>query len=171
MPKKSQVEEEVIVNEEILDFSEVRPFEPLDSSVRYKVRVTNCDTGNAKTDTSKKVSNVELTIVAPEEVKVEVWEPDEETGELVCKGLSERTTKAAGRKLFRTFTLEAKALPFLYNFLKACDPDVELNEAFRYRPAEWIGSELYVKGTNEAYQEQVRLRPNNMYSVAQIEKK
>jgi len=113
------------------------------------------------------VSNAELTILAPEEVRVETWEPDDEAeGGMKFIGLSDRTTKAAGRKLFRTFSLQPKALPFLYQFLKALNPDVELNEAFRYRPADWIGMELAVKGKNEAYQEQIRLRPMNLYPAS-----
>lgn len=166
MPEKKQPKNAPAAggDEEILDFSEVRPFDPIDSSVMYKVKVTNLDRGLDKTGT-KKTSDAELTILEPKEVKAEIWEPDDD-GNLKFIGLSEKMVKAEGRKLFRTFTLGPKALPFLYNFLKACDPDVELNEAFRYKPAEWIGSELCVKGNNEAYQEQVRLRPDKVYPVS-----
>ena len=151
----------VVEDEEILDFSGVTPFEPLDSGVIYLCKVSNLDKGTSK-DGTRKTSNAELEIVGPEEVNAEVWEPNDE-GDLVFVGKSDKKIKAAGRKLFRTFTLEPQALPFLYNFLKALDPSVELNEAFRYRPAEWIGMQLAVKGDNEAYQEQVRLRPNKVY--------
>ncbi len=152
-------------DEEILDFSGVTPFEPLDSSVMYLVKTTNLRTDMSST--GKKMAVAEMTIVAPEEVRAEVWEPDEE-GNLQYVGLSDKMIKAKGRKLFRNFTLEPQALPFLYNYLKAMDPDVELNEAFRFRPADWIGMDLCVKGQNEAFQEQVRLRPNNMYPASRF---
>ena len=159
----------VVEDEEILDFSGVTPFEPLDSGVIYLCKVSNLDKGTSK-DGTRKTSNAELEIVGPEEVNAEVWEPNDE-GDLVFVGKSDKKIKAAGRKLFRTFTLEPQALPFLYNFLKALDPDVNLGGKdddgniipFRYRPAEWIGMQLAVKGDNEAYQEQVRLRPNKVY--------
>ena len=150
----------VTASEEILDFSGVTPFEPLDSSITYLVKTSNLE--NAVASTGKKMAVAEMTIVAPEECFAENWEPDEE-GNLVFAGLSDRRIKCAGRKLFRNFTKTPEALPFLYNYLKAMDPDVVLNEAFRFRPAEWIGMELAVKGSNEAYEEQVRLRPNNVY--------
>ena len=155
----------VAADEEILDFSGVTPFEPLDETTMYLVK-----TSNLRKDTSstgKKMAVAEMEIVSPEEVRAEVWEPDEE-GNLVKVGLSDKMIKAKGRKLFRNFTLEPQALPFLYNYLKAMDPEVELNEAFRFIPAEWIGMQLCVKGTNEAYNEQVRLRPNNVYPVSRF---
>lgn len=156
----------VAADEEILDFSGVTPFEPLDSRVTYLVETTNLE--NRDASTGKKMAAAEMTIKAPEEVHPEVWEPNEE-GELVFTGVDEsRMVKAAGRKLFRNFTKTPEALPFLYNYLKAMDPDVELNEAFRFKPAEWIGMELCVKGTNEAYNEQVRLRPNNVYPASRF---
>ena len=152
----------VAADEEILDFSEVRPFDPLDSTVTYKVRVSNLE--NQDSSTGKKMTVAELEIIAPEEVAAEDWVENDE-GELVFAGKSDRMIKAKGRKLFRNFIKEPKALPFLYQFLKACDPDVELNEAFRFRPAEWIGVELAVKGKNQAYNEQVRLQPDKLYPV------
>ena len=155
----------VAADEEILDFSEVRPFEPLDSSIVYLVKTSNLE--KQMSSTGKKMAVAEMTIVAPKECRVENWEPDEE-GNLVFVGLSDRTIKCVGRKLFRNFTLEPQALPFLYNYLKAMDPDVELNEAFRFRPAEWVGLQLAVKGPNEAYNEQVRLRPTNVYPTSRF---
>lgn len=167
MPEKKETKKAPVLakDEEILDFSEVKPFEPLDSSAMYKVRVTNME--NQTASTGKKMVVTELTILAPDEVATEVWE-ENDAGDLVYVGKGDKMIKAAGRKLFRNFVKEPQALPFLYNFLKACDPDVELNEAFRFRPAEWIGSELAVKGTNSAYQEQVRLSPDKVYPVARF---
>ena len=156
----------VAADEEILDFSDVRPFEPLDSSIMYLVKTSNLE--NAVASTGKKMAVAEMTIVKPEECLAEIWEPDEESGDIVFKGLSDRKIKCAGRKLFRNFTKTSEALPFLYNYLKAMNPDVELNEAFRFKPAEWIGLDLAVKGTNEAYNEQVRLRPNNVYPASRF---
>ena len=152
-------------DEEILDFSDVRPFEPLDSNVTYLVRCTNLEKRTAST--GSKMYTAELTVVAPEEVRVEDWEPDDEAeGGMSFVGLSEKTTKAEGRKLFRNFSLEPQSRPFLYQFLKAMDPNVELNEAFRLKPADWIGMELATKGINNAYNEQVRLQPNRLYPAS-----
>ncbi len=152
----------VAAGEEILDFSEVKPFDPLDSKVMYKCRVSDLE--NQDASTGKKMVVAELEIIAPEEVYAENWEENDE-GELVFVGLSDRKIKAAGRKLFRNFVKEPKALPFLHQFIKACKPDEELNEAYRFNPAKFIGDELAVKGTNSAYNEQVRLQPNKLYSV------
>lgn len=160
-----------VADGEILDFSEVRPFDPLDSKAMYKVRVSNLE--NVDASTGKKMAAAELEILAPEEVQAEEWLENDE-GELTYVGMatnkdgSPRMIKAAGRKLFRNFVKEPKALPFLYQFLKACDPDVELNEAFRFKPAEWIGMELAIKGENQAYNEQVRLAPNKLYPVSKF---
>ncbi|KKM80385.1 hypothetical protein LCGC14_1340310 [marine sediment metagenome] len=149
--------------EEILDFSQVRPFEPLDSKVRYRVRVRDLDISRSAASGEKK-SHCELTILAPEEVNVETWEPDEDAdGGAKFIGLSDKLTRAEGRILFREFSLQPKALPFLYQLLKALDPSVELNEAFRYNPAGYIGMECEVKIKNEAFQEQIRPRVNNIY--------
>ncbi len=150
-------------DEEILDFSGVTPFDPLDSSVTYKVRTSNLE--KQKASTGKDMYLAELEIIAPEEVRAEDWAENDE-GELVFVGLSERMVKAKGRKLFRNFVKEPKALPFLHQYLKAMDPDVELNEAYRFNPADWIGMELAIKGENEAYNEQVRLRPQRLYPVS-----
>ena len=151
---------------EILDFSNVRPFEPLDSTVRYRTRVTVLEPGVAAQSGQRK-SHCEMTILAPEEVKVEEWEADDEAEHgMSFVGLSDRTTRAEGRKLFREFSHQEKALPFLYQLLKALKPDIELNEAFRYNPAEFVGLECDVKIKNEAFQEQIRPRVNNIYPAS-----
>lgn len=166
LPKeKAQIEQsdmDLEGEEEILDFTDVKPFEPLDSRVVYKARVDNLEIKTAST--GKKMAVADFVILAPEEVQAEVWE-ENDNGDLVFKSFDGNVVKAAGRHLFRNFTLESQALPFLYNFLKACDPDVVLTEAFRFHPMEWIGRELAVKGTNSAYEEQVRLQPNKTYPV------
>jgi len=152
--------------EEILDFSEVRPFEPLDSSRIYLCKVRALDISRSAASGEKK-SHCELEIIAPEEVNVETWEPDDEAeGGMSFAGLADRTTRAAGRVLFREYSLQSKALPFLYQLLKALDPEVELNEAFRYRPEDWIGMECAVKIRNEAFQEQIRPRVQNVYPAS-----
>lgn len=152
-------------DEEILDFSDVRPFEPLDSGVMYLVRTSNLTKSTAST--GSKMYTAELEIIAPEEVRVEDWQLDAEAeGGMSFTGLSERTTKAAGRKLFRNFSLEPQSRPFLYQYLKAMDPNVELNEAFRMRPGDWIGMGLAVKGKNRAFNEQVRLSPDRLYPAS-----
>jgi hypothetical protein len=154
--------------EEILDFSSVRPFEPLDSKPVYLVRVTELDISTSQA--GEKKSHCEFTILGPVDVHVENWEPDEEAeGGMAFTGLTDRLTKAEGRKLFREFSLQAKALPFLHQLLKALDPDVELNEAFRYKPEDWVGMECAVKIKNEAYQEQIRPRVNNIYPVTRYQ--
>lgn len=168
MPDKKETPKKVAPavatkEEEILDFSQVKPFDPLDSSRMYKVRVT--DLHNEIASTGKKMVVAEFTVLAPEIVNTEDWIEDD-NGDLKFSAKSDKIIKAEGRKLFRNFTKTPEALPFLYNFLKACDPEVELNEAFRFRPAEWIGSELAVRGKNNPYQEQVRLSPDKVYPVS-----
>jgi hypothetical protein len=153
---------------EVLDFSEVRPFEPLDSRTIYRARISNLEFGVSKKG-EKKVS-CEMTILTPEEVAVEEWEPDEEAeGGMKFVGVSDRMTKASNRKLFREYSLQPQALPFLYQLLKALDPDIELNEAFRFDPAQWIGMECAVKIQNEAYDEQIRPRVYRVYAASKAD--
>lgn len=152
-------------DEEILDFSGVSTFEPLDSRVTYLCKTSNLEKREASTGNKMYVAEIE--IVAPEMVTKEIWEPDEEAeGGMRFVGHSDETIKAKGRKLYRNFTLNKESLPFLYNYLRAMDPSVELNEAYRLKPAEWIEMQLAVKGQNRAYQEQIRLQPNNLYPAS-----
>jgi len=149
----------------ILDFSEVRPFEPLDPSELYQCRVRALDVSTAQSGQPK--SHCELEILTPEDVLVEGWEQDDEAaGGMKSVGMTERTTRAAGRILFREFSLQPQALPFLYQFLKAVDPDVELTEAWEYKPEEYIGLECSAKIHNEAFQEQIRARIDRIYPAA-----
>ena len=162
MAEKEKNTPVVVEDEEILDFSGVSTFEPLDSRVIYLCRTSNLEKREAST--GNKMYVAELEIVAPEKVTKEIWEPDEEAeGGMRFVGHSDEEVNAKGRKLFRNFTLDPQSRPFLHNYLKAMDPKVELNEAFRFKPAEWIGMELAVKGQNRAYQEQIRLQPNSLY--------
>ncbi len=148
MPK----DEKVAPGEVVLDFSEVRPFEPLDPKVIYLNRVTNLTLGKSKEGKPK--TSLELTIEAPEEVSA----VDLEGNVQVNKDGSPRVTKAKGRKLFREFSLEPKALPFLYEFIKAADPEAKLDEKFRYNPKKYMGLPVATKIKNEEFDEQVRAR-------------
>jgi len=160
----------VETEEEILDFSDVRPFEPLDDRVLYKVRVDTMEKGLSQRSAQKKI-RCEFSILEPDEVAVEEWEPDESApGGAKKVGYSDRTTRAAGRKLFREYSLQSQALPFLYQLLKALDPNVELNEAFRFNPADWIGMEAAVRIHNEAFEEQIRPRIDRVYPVSRFER-
>jgi len=153
------------VGEVILDFSQVKPFEPLDSSRRYLVRVTKLDLSTSKAANPK--SHCELTIEAPDEVNVEEWLPQEGApGGMVKKGLKDATTKAKGRILFREFSLEPQALPFLYEFIKAVDPKAKLDENFRYNPNRYMGLAATVSIQNEAFDEQIRARVRRMYPAS-----
>ena len=157
--------------EVILDFSQVRPFEPLNPDESYLVRVTKLDISASKAGKPK--SHCELTIEGPDEVQVEEWEPDEEAdGGMRRVGLKMDAngnpvmTKAKGRILFREFSLESQALPFLYEFIRSVSPGVELNESFRYNPKEYEGLTAACSITNEAYDEQIRARVKRMYPAA-----
>jgi len=157
--------------EVILDFSQVRPFEPLDPKVRYLVRVTALDL--SKSSEGRPKSHCELTIEAPEEVQVEEWIPDEEAdggmskvGPLADKEGNPVMTRAKGRILFREFSLQPQALPFLYEFIKAADPKAELDESFRYNPNNYMGLSLACSIQNEAFEEQIRARARRLYPAS-----
>lgn len=158
-------------NEVILDFSQVRPFEPLDPKPRYLLRVTDLDISKASTGGPK--SHCELTIEAPEEVQVEEWIPSEEAeqgmvkvGPLTDKEGNPVMTKAKGRKLFREFSLQPQALPFLYELIKAVDPSAELDEKFRYNPKKYMGLQCCGTINNEAFAEQIRPRVRRLYPAS-----
>lgn len=149
----------------ILDFSQVKPFEPLNSAQVYLCRVTGNALGRSKEGGPK--TSVELTIEGPEMVQVEEWLPDENADGGLKKGrglvIDEKTnkpsmTKAKGRKLFREYSLQSQALPFLYEFIKAINPESEMGEGFRFVPENYMGFQVAVKIQNEAFEEQVRAR-------------
>lgn len=153
--------------EVILDFSQVKPFEPLDPTQTYLYRVTKLDIG--KSAQNKPKSHCELTIEAPEEVQVEEWIPKEDAeGGMVKVGpkVDDKgkpvMTRCKGRILFREFSLEPQALPFLHEFIKSVDPSAELNESFRYNPDNYMGLTGSCTINNEAFNEQIRARVRRM---------
>lgn len=156
--------------EVVLDFSQVKPFEPLSSKGKFLVRVTKLDISKSQSGNPK--SHCELTIEGPEEAQVEEWvEDDGAEGGMRMVGPLEKDgepvmTKAKGRILFREFSLEPKALPFLYEFIKAVDPEAVLDETFRYKPENYMGLTAAVSIQNEAFEEQIRARVRRMYPAS-----
>jgi len=156
--------------EVILDFSGVRPFEPLDPSQMYKIRVSKLENGQGP---SGPKSHCELTITGPDEVQVEEWIPDEEADggarrigmKIDGKG-NPVMTKASGRILFREFSLQPQALPFLHEFIRSVEPSAKLDEKFRYNPDNFVGLEGACTITNEAFNEQIRARVKRMYPAS-----
>ena len=168
MPEKRGKGPAVVPGGEIiLDFSKVRPFEPLDPRQKYLCRVTKLERGRGPQGPR---SHLELTIEAPEEVQVEEWIPDEAAEGGMSKvgpKFDEKTgdpvmTKAKGRILFREFSLLTQALPFLYEFIKAVAPETKLDEKFRYLEKNYMGLPCTCSVTNEAFQEQIRARVKRM---------
>ena len=124
-------------DEVVLDFSGVRPFEPLDENRWYLVRVSRFELGRAAPERGGgPKASLELTVVKPEEYE--------------------------GRKLFREFSLQPQALPFLHQFIKAVDPEAELDEDFIFKPSDYIGLECAVRVRNEEFEEQIRSRVGRM---------
>jgi len=164
MPEKKAAMKPGTQGEVILDFSGVKPFEPMDSSKRYLCRVTKLENGQGPKGPK---SHMELTIESPDEVLVEEWEPNEEAeGGMSKVGLTERTTKAKGRLLFREFSLLPQALPFLHEFIKAATPAAVLDEKFRYNTNKYGGLPVCVSITNEAFEEQIRARVKHFYPAS-----
>lgn len=176
MPKGEQEEPKEVVRpgtqpgEVVIDFSGVRPFEPMDSSLKYLCTVTKLENGQGP---SGPKSHLELTIQEPEEVPVEEWIPDESAeGGMVKVGMKEENgepvmTKAKGRILFRELSLLPQALPFLHEFLMATGvPKEELDENFKYLPKKYWGLPVCVKIQNEAFEEQIRPRVKRMLAAS-----
>jgi len=169
--KSEEVPKEVVrpgdrPDEVVIDFSGVRPFEPMDSSRQFLCTVTKLENGKGP---SGPKSHLEMTIQSPEEVPVEEWIPDESAeGGMVKVGMKEENgqpvmTKAKGRILFRELSLLPQALPFLHEFLMAVGvPKEKLDENFKYFPKEYWGLPLCVKIQNEAFEEQIRPRVKRM---------
>jgi len=159
-----------MAKEVILDFSGVRPFEPLDPRRMYKFRVTKLENGAGP---SGPKSHCEMTIIEPEEVQVEEWVPDEEAdggarrvGMKVDGEGNPVMTRAKGRILFREFSLQPQALPFLHEFIKAVDPSAKLDDKYRYNPDKFVGLEGTCTIQNEAFNEQIRARVKRMYPAS-----
>ncbi len=156
----------------VIDFSQVKPFEPLDSTRKYLVSVLADKLGKSKEGKPK--TSVTFSVVKPEEVQVEEWVEDSTVpgGYRKGKGLkvddkgNQVITKAKNRQFFREYSLEPQALPFLYEYLKALDPDAKLDEDFEYDPKEHMGLQVVVSITNEAYDEQVRPRVKKIYPAS-----
>ena len=131
----------------VVDFSEVRPFEPLNEDQRYLCQVTKLDPGRGPKGPKL---HAELTIREPKEIEIE------KEGKL-------EVIKIDGRKLFREFSLLPQALPFLHGFLRAMG-ETELGETYNLtqRIPDLLGTEVAVDVTNEEYEEQVRSRPNRI---------
>lgn len=131
-------------SEVILDFSGVRPFEPLEERddkgglIYYACQVTALRLGKAQKGGGPKAS-LELTVQSPE--------------------------KYAKRKLFREYSLQPQALPFLYEFIRAVDPGEELGEDFRFNPDKYIGLSCAVTVQNEKFDEQIRSRVKKVFSA------
>lgn len=147
-------------SEVALDFSNVKPFEPLDPGQVYLCSVSKLTIGTSKSNNPK--VSLELTILGPEEAQVEEWISDGE-GAWASAGLAEKDgepvmTKASGRKLFREYSLMPDALPFLHEFIRAANPEAVLDDKFIFAPADYIGLEVAAKINNEAYEEQIRPR-------------
>lgn len=128
-------------SEVILDFSEVKPFEALDESKTYLCEVKDVKLGESKNKKPK--ASVVLSVLEPKE--------------------------AAKRQLFREYSLEPQALPFLYGFIKALDPKAKLDENFRFIPAAYIGGQCAVTIKNETYEEQIRSRVQNIYPASKYQ--
>ena len=157
-------------SEVVLDFSGVKPFEPLDPGRVYKTRVTKFTLGESKEKKPK--ASLVLTIIAPEESQVEEWEFSEEGKAVKAIGLKTGPkgkpvmTKASGRQLFREYSLQDNALPYLYEFVKACNPDAKLGANFRLNVNEYLGLEVAARIQNEGYEEQVRARVQRVYPAS-----
>ena len=175
MPEKVKGRSAAGAGEVILDFSAVKPFEPLDSTKFYLCSVTNAP---RQKKPAGPASAVELTIVAPDEVPVEEWIKDDSAdggwvkgeGIVLDKNGDAVMTRAKGRKLFRNYSLTPQSLPFLYEFIKGCDPKAELGESFKYNEKNYIGLQCATKITNEAYDEQVRPRVKKVYPASAYKK-
>ncbi|KKM76870.1 hypothetical protein LCGC14_1375840 [marine sediment metagenome] len=166
-----------MVDEVALDMSTVKPFEAMDASIPYRVRLS--DGKIEKASTGADVFNAVFDVVSPEEVQgigvlvdkkgnpvltdeghVQVGDPMvDEAGNAVM-------VQAAKRKLFRIFTLTEKAYPFLHEMVRALDPNQVLDENFVFKPKEYIGLEAMARIKNEGYEEQIRARITRLTAVA-----
>lgn len=140
--------------EVVLDFTGVKPFEPLDEKAVYLIGVDSITPTTA--DSGAPMEKMVFSIKGPTEVQA--MGTKEEDGELKLTGeYAGHTTKAAGRKLFRNYMLQENAMPFLYEFIKGVDPKADLNtKTFKFRPAAYIGLEAACRIKNRVYNGQVQ---------------
>jgi len=135
-----------------IDFSKVRPFEPLNeknADGSDAIYLTHIDKMEIRQGPKGKMAHTEFVVDAPEEIEIETEAGPE-------------TIKIDGRRLFREFSLVTEALPFLHELLRAADPDVELGANFKFKPSNYIGVQVALKVKNEEYQEQIRSKPNKV---------
>lgn len=148
----------------VLDFTGVKPFEPLDEKATYLCEVADLKKGKAASSGEDKYSLV-LTINKPDQAKAMATAETDQglklTGEYkVDKDGGPVMTKAGGRKLFREYSVVPEALPFLHEFLRAAgETDQSLStKRFVMKPEKYIGVQVACKVKNEVYAEQVRAR-------------
>lgn len=147
MPPKNVKTTETV---EVMDFSDIKPFEPLDPTILYKSLVTVC-----KKNTSGKTPSyhTEFTITAPETVDGVVGITTDKTG---------NTVNAKNRKVMKEFYLTPKAKVFLYEFIKACNPEADLTvKNFKMNGADYEGSEVCITIENkESSKDSAKFYPN-----------
>jgi len=133
------------VKDIVLDFSAVEPFLPLDDKRNYLLQVSAMTPGVSKSGGQK--IDVEYTVLAPD--KVMSVDGDGNAKEVTAKG----------RKLFRSYSLQPQALPFLHEFLKACgETDEKLGKNFKLDLDNYRGSNVTASIANEEFEEQIRSR-------------
>jgi len=139
----------------VLDFTGVKPFEPLDEKAVYLIGVDSI-TPAVSGETQNPMMKAVFSIKGPQEVQA--MGTKEEDGEVSLTGeYAGHATKAAGRKLFRNYMLQENALPFLYEFVKGVDPKADLNtKNFQFKPAAYIGLEAACRIKNRVYNGQVQ---------------
>jgi hypothetical protein len=127
-----------IGTEDEIDFSGIKPFEPIDPSVKYKALVTVCKKGVSGSGGA--TYPVEFTITAPDVVDGVVGATTEKTGNKV---------NAKNRKIFKSYSKSPKALGFLYEFINACKPGTPLGAGFKMIPEDYVGCEVVLTITNK----------------------
>jgi len=128
-----------------IDFSGVRPFDPLREDLVYLTTVDKMDLGQGPK--GKKV-HVELVVNQPEEIEIET-----ESGT--------QTIKVEGRRLFREYSLAPQALPFFHEMLRALG-EKDLGSSFKFNSKNYLGEQVAVKVKNEEFEEQIRSRVNKV---------
>ena len=142
-------------NEVVLDFTGVKPFEPLDEKATYLIGVDSLANVTSAENKEPMVKAV-FSIKGPAEVQA--MGTKEEDGEVKLTGeYAGHTTRAAGRKLFRNYLYKPEALPFLYEFIRGVEPGVDLNtKTFKFNLAKYIGLEAACRIKNRVYNGQVQ---------------
>ncbi len=163
-----------VPNEVALDMSGVKPFEPMSTKVTYQASISKCENEEIKGRKGSFQALVELTITAPEEVEAVDCTFDEKgksTSEVVKtdKNGDPVMTKAKGRKLFRRYSYNPDALPFLHELVRASDPTKVLDENFIFKPVEYVGLAVGVKIENTQYEEQVRANAKRILPPLKVE--